>query len=140
MKTISKIPKTLKLIKENFKRYYKTNNSEYNIIIDETNEYYVEVLSVKSKYWYINLAQFLKNKKLPVVKPGTQSRRFTHIDDTIKVCFEAWKLNKNRHYSISSKNSHSVIQLAKMFKSKIKLLSKKVIQSIILLLGIKPLL
>jgi UDP-glucose 4-epimerase len=68
---------------------------------------------------------FLKNKKLPVVKPGTQSRRFTHIDDTIKVCFEAWKLNKNRHYSISSKNSHSVIQLAKMFKSKIIYLPKR---------------
>ena len=68
---------------------------------------------------------FLKNKKLPVVKPGTQSRRFTHIDDTIKVCFEAWKLNKNRHYSISSKNSHSVIQLAKMFKSKTIYLPKR---------------
>jgi len=68
---------------------------------------------------------FLKNKKLPVVKPGTQSRRFTHIEDTIKVCFEAWKLNKNRHYSIASKNSHSIIRLAKMFKSKIIYLPKR---------------
>ena len=33
-----------------------------------------------------------KNKKaLPVVKPGTQTRRFTHIDDTVKVCYLAWK-------------------------------------------------
>ena len=33
-----------------------------------------------------------KNKKpLPVVRPGTQSRRFTHIDDTIKICYLAWK-------------------------------------------------
>ena len=29
-----------------------------------------------------------KNKKfLTVVKPGTQTRRFTHISDTIKVCY-----------------------------------------------------
>ena len=33
-----------------------------------------------------------KNKKpLPVVKPGNQTRRFTHIDDTVEVCYEAWK-------------------------------------------------
>ena len=62
---------------------------------------------------------YSRNKKLPVVKPGTQTRRFTHIEDTIKICFESWKLNKNRHYSIASKNSYSIIQLAKMFKSKI---------------------
>ena len=55
---------------------------------------------------------YLRNKKLPVVRPGTQSRRFTHIQDTIKICFEAWKLNKNKHYSISSKKSYSIIQLA----------------------------
>jgi len=61
---------------------------------------------------------YLRNKKLPVVRPGIQTRRFTHISDTIEVCFEAWKLNKNRHYSIASKNSYSIIQLAKMFKSK----------------------
>ena len=27
---------------------------------------------------------FKRNKPLPVVLPGSQSRRFTHIDDTIK--------------------------------------------------------
>ena len=31
------------------------------------------------------------NKPLPVVLPGTQSRRFTHIDDTIELCLLAWK-------------------------------------------------
>ena len=34
---------------------------------------------------------YQKYKPLPVVKPGTQSRRFTHIQDTIEVCFKAWK-------------------------------------------------
>ena len=46
---------------------------------------------------------YINNKKLPVVKPGNQTRRFTHIHDTVKVCIEAWKKNKNRHYSISHK-------------------------------------
>ena len=67
-----------------------------------------------------------KNKKpLPVVKPGTQTRRFTHINDTINVCYLAWKKNLSRHYSISSKQSYSIIEVAKMFKSKIKYLNKR---------------
>ena len=34
---------------------------------------------------------YKQKKPLTVVNPGTQSRRFTHIDDTIKVCLLAWK-------------------------------------------------
>ena len=64
-----------------------------------------------------------KNKKpLPVVRPGTQSRKFTHISDTVKVCHDAWKKNKCRHYSISSKKDYSILEVAKLFGSKIKLL------------------
>ena len=67
-----------------------------------------------------------KNKKpLPVVRPGTQTRRFTHINDTIEICYLAWRKNLSRHYSISSKQSHSIIEVAKMFKSKIKYLHKR---------------
>ena len=64
-------------------------------------------------------------KPLTVVKPGTQSRRFTHIDDTVNVCYIAWKKNLCRHYSIANKKTFSVIEVAKMFKSKIKLLPKR---------------
>ena len=61
-----------------------------------------------------------KNKKpLTVVKPGTQTRRFTHIKDTIEVCFEAWKKNRCSHYSISHKKAYSIKEVAKMFNSKI---------------------
>jgi len=66
--------------------------------------------------------QYLKKKPLTVVKPGTQSRRFTHIDDTIEICFKAWKENKCRFYSISNKKSLTILQVAKMFKSKIRFL------------------
>ena len=68
---------------------------------------------------------YKNNKSLPVVRPGTQSRRFTHIDDTINICYMAWKKNLCRHYSISNKESYSILNVAKMFKSKIKFLKKR---------------
>ncbi len=63
--------------------------------------------------------QYKNKKPLTVVKPGNQTRRFTHIDDTIKVCYYAWKRNKCNHYSISNKTSHTIINVAKMFGKKI---------------------
>ncbi len=65
---------------------------------------------------------YLQKKPLPVVRPGSQSRRFTHINDTIDVCYKAWKKNKCKYYSISNKKSYSILEVAKLFKSKIKLL------------------
>ena len=69
--------------------------------------------------------QYEKNLPLSVVKPGSQSRRFTHISDTIDVCFEAWKKNKNAHYSISNKKSYTILSVAKMFNSKIRYLKPR---------------
>jgi len=66
--------------------------------------------------------QFKKKIPLTVVSPGTQSRRFTHILDTIEGCYYAWKKNKCRHYSISHKKSYSIVGVAKMFNTKIKFL------------------
>ena len=66
--------------------------------------------------------QYSKNKPITVVKPGSQSRRFTHINDTVEACYYAWKKGKCRHYSISNKKSYSILQVAKMFNSKIKFL------------------
>ena len=68
---------------------------------------------------------YLQDKKLPVVRPGTQTRRFTHIYDTVKICFEAWKLNKNRHYSVYAKKKYSILDLAKMFKRPYKYLPSR---------------
>ena len=69
--------------------------------------------------------QYLNNKTLTVVKPGTQTRRFTHINDTVQVCYEAFKANKCKYYSISSKKSYSILQVAKMFNRNIKLLKPR---------------
>jgi len=68
---------------------------------------------------------YKKKKPLTIVKPGTQTRRFTHINDTIEVCYDAWKKDKCKYYSISSKNSYSIIDVAKMFKSKITFLKPR---------------
>ena len=66
--------------------------------------------------------QFKKKIPLTVVRPGSQSRRFTHINDTIEACYHAWKKNECKHYSISSRKSYTIINVAKLFGTKIKLL------------------
>jgi len=68
---------------------------------------------------------FKKKIALPVVKPGTQSRRFTHIKDTVEICYLAWKKNLCRHYAISNKQSYSILQIAQIFGTKIKFLPKR---------------
>ena len=75
----------------------------------------------------IGIFERLYKKKLPltVVKPGNQTRRFTHIKDTIDVCYEAWKKNRCLHYSISNKKAYSILQVAKLFGNKIKFLSSR---------------
>jgi UDP-glucose 4-epimerase len=69
--------------------------------------------------------QYKKNIALSIVRPGTQSRKFTHVQDTIGGCFYAWKQNKNRHYSLSNTRSYQIINVAKMFSKKIKLIPPK---------------
>jgi len=64
-------------------------------------------------------------KQLTVVKPGTQSRSFTHINDTIDTCYYAWKKNKCRHYSISNRESYTILEVAKMFNTKVRLLAPR---------------
>ena len=69
--------------------------------------------------------QTKKKKPLTVVKPGTQTRKFTHVEDTIDVCIEAWKNNKCKHYSISSNENFSILKIAKIFGGRIKFLPKR---------------
>jgi UDP-glucose 4-epimerase len=68
---------------------------------------------------------FKKKKKLPVVRPGTQVRRFTNVHDTVKACVFAWRKNQCKHYSIASKQSYSIIELAKLFRNKIRYLPQR---------------
>ena len=114
--------KNLELL-ENLKRWY---NLKFEIIYFY-NVYVPKQINKGSMATVIGIFedQFKNNKPLTVVKPGTQSRRFTHINDTIQVCYYAWKKSACRHYSISHKKSYTILEVAKMFKSKIKLLPSR---------------
>ena len=114
--------KNLELL-ENLKKWFKFKFE----IIYFYNVYGPNQISSGSMATVIGIFEdlFRKKKPLTVVKPGSQSRRFTHVDDTVKACYEAWKQNKCRHYSISNKESYSILEVAKMFKSKIKLLAPR---------------
>ena len=103
---------------ENLKKWF---NLKYEIIYFY-NVYGPNHIKTGKNATIIGIFEDQTQKRLPltVVRPGSQKRRFTHIDDTIKVCIKAWKLNKNCHYAISNKNSYSIISIAKMFKGKIK--------------------
>ena len=72
----------------------------------------------------IGIFQYQYKKRLPlsIVRPGTQTRRFTHISDTVDICIKAWKINKSLHYSISHRQSYSIKHVAKMFGVKTRYL------------------
>ena len=114
--------KNLELL-ENLKKWF---NFQYEIIFFY-NVYGPKQIKTGDMATVIGIFEdcYLKGKPLPVVKPGSQSRRFTHIDDTIKVCYEAWKNKKNRYYSIANKKSYTIIEVAKLFETKIKLLPSR---------------
>ena len=69
--------------------------------------------------------QYKKCIPLTVVKPGTQRRDFTHIDDIVKGCYLAWKKGKQSDYMLGTKKNYSIIQIAKMFNSKIRYLPSR---------------
>ena len=69
--------------------------------------------------------QYLNKKPLTVVKPGTQKRDFTHIEDIVKGCFLVWKKGKQSEYMLGTKKQYSIIDVAKMFKTKIKFIPKR---------------
>ena len=62
-----------------------------------------------------------KTKLLPITKPGTQKRRFTHIDDIIDGLLVVAKKGLGDNFGIGADKSYTVIQLAKMLKMKYKL-------------------
>ena len=114
--------KNLELL-ENFKRWFQF---KYEVIYFY-NVYGPKQISSGSMATVIGIFENQFKKKIPltVVSPGTQSRRFTHINDTVEACYYAWKKNKCRHYSISNRKSYTIIEVAKLFKSKIKLLPSR---------------
>ena len=114
--------KNLELL-ENLKKWY---NFKYEIVYFY-NVYGPYQISKGPMSTVIGIFEdhYKRKSALPVVKPGSQTRRFTHINDTVEICYYAWKKNLCRHYSIASKKSYSIIEVANLFKSKIKFLPKR---------------
>ncbi len=108
--------KNLELL-NNFKKWF---NFKYEVIYFY-NVYGPKQIKIGDMATVIGIFENQFKKKLPltVVKPGTQTRRFTHIKDTVDLCYYAWKKNLSRHYSITNRKSFSIIDVAKMFKKKI---------------------
>ena len=108
---------------ENLKRWYKFKFE----IIYFYNVYGPRQIRTGSMATVIGIFEELYKckKQLTVVKPGTQSRSFTHINDTIDTCYYAWKKNKCRHYSISNRESYTILEVAKMFNTKVRLLAPR---------------
>ena len=69
--------------------------------------------------------QYKNKKPLTIVKPGTQLRDFTHIDDIIEGCYKAVIKNKNKEYMLSSGKKFSILQIAKMFNTKYKYIPRR---------------
>ena len=105
---------------ENLKKWF---NFKYEVIYFY-NVYGPKQISLGNMATVIGIFENQYKKKLPltIVRPGSQSRRFTHVQDTVEACYYAWRQNKCRHYSISNKQSHTIIEVAKMFNTKINYL------------------
>ena len=69
--------------------------------------------------------QYKKKIPLTIVKPGSQSRDFTHIDDIVRGCYLAWTKGKQKEYMLCTNKSYSIIQIAKMFNSKYKFIKSR---------------
>ena len=108
---------------ENFKKWFKF---KYEIVYFY-NVYGPKQIGIGDMATVMGIFEdcYKKNKPLTVVRPGTQNRRFTHISDTVKICYLAWKKNRCRHYSISHKQSLSILEVASLFNKKVKMLKAR---------------
>ena len=96
------------------------------------------------------IAKFLNlkshHKKLYVTKPGTQTRNFTHIDDTVNALEIIADKGLGDEYGIANPHSYSINEVAQLISSNIGYLdenkanrqSSKILTEKTLALGLKP--
>ena len=83
-----------------------------------------------SKGKYATLVALFKEKykngqPLTIVSPGTQVRNFTHIDDIISGLIMVGKKGNGDNYGIGCSESFSILDIANMFDSEIKMLPER---------------
>jgi len=69
--------------------------------------------------------QYINNFPLTVVSPGNQKRDFTHVYDIVDGFIKAGFYKKNQEYQLASGKLYTILQVAKMFKSDIKMIPER---------------
>jgi UDP-glucose 4-epimerase len=76
------------------------------------------------------IAKFLNlrnnNKKLHITKPGTQTRNFTHVEDTINALVLIANKGSGDNYGIANPKSYSINEVAHLISNNIGYLNKNV--------------
>lgn len=63
----------------------------------------------------------LASKPCPVNGPGTQTRAFTHVDDTVEALVAIGERGASDEYAISAKEVYSLLDVAKMFGCEVEI-------------------
>jgi UDP-glucose 4-epimerase len=79
----------------------------------------------KGKYATV-IAKFIELKKqkvkyLPITKPGTQRRRFTHIDDVVNGLIIVAKKGLGDDFGIGANKSYTILEVAEMLEMSFKI-------------------
>lgn len=69
--------------------------------------------------------QYKNNESLTVVKPGTQSRDFTHVNDIVSGLVKLININQNYEWFLRSGINVEILTLAKLFCNKIKFIPER---------------
>ena len=69
--------------------------------------------------------KMLRGEDLTIVSPGSQKRNFTHVYDIISGLLLVGKLGHGDNYGIGHPDAYSVIEIAKLFDGKIKMLPER---------------
>lgn len=69
--------------------------------------------------------QWRKKEPLTIVKPGTQKRNFTHVDDIVDALILVGKYGKGDGFGIGSDEAFTVMQVAQMFGGNIEFLPER---------------
>jgi len=64
---------------------------------------------------------YLHKKIFPIIIPGTQKRNFTHVKDLAKGFILVGEKGIGDNYTLANKNSYSILEVAKMFGLKTKM-------------------
>ena len=69
--------------------------------------------------------QYLNNEKLTIVKPGTQERCFTNINDIIDGLVKVMEITENNEWYLSHEESYSILDIVKMFGCEFKYIEER---------------